>query len=58
MASFYLGEFMSPLVVVAVASLTGGLVPAVRTLGVLLVVVALACAVQWVMQRRAAPVEA
>ncbi|MGB8419253.1 MFS transporter [Paraburkholderia sp.] len=58
MASFYLGEFMSPLVVVAVTSLTGGLVPAVRTLGVVLVVVALACAVQWVMQRRAAPVEA
>lgn len=57
MASFYLGQFMSPLVVAIIASAAGGLTGAVRLLGVALMLIALLCAYRSVSQRKVKPVE-
>ncbi|MBN3815844.1 MFS transporter [Paraburkholderia sp. Se-20369] len=57
MASFYFGEFMSPLVVAGASALLGGLSGAVKALGIALILLAVVCAVQWLASKKASPVQ-
>ncbi|WP_179296952.1 MFS transporter [Burkholderia ubonensis] len=58
MASIYFGEFMSPLVVAGVAAVVGGLMGAIKVLGLVLLVLAATCATQWLTGRRASSAQA
>ncbi|KWC49813.1 hypothetical protein WL51_23325 [Burkholderia ubonensis] len=58
MASIYFGEFMSPLVVAGVAAVVGGLMGAIKVLGLVLLVLAAICAAQWLADRKASSAQA